>query len=213
MKYQLISSFFCCIPFLNFIKTGGELWIGFAEWYYSIYHQPWEGVADAITRSLDRWQQCAKWMSLEWKAIRGSQPRFTLSSVLALTVDLICARSLPAKKQIKLLHPWNRLWMACGYSGRLNFGTYTLEVDGGKVNKASILQAWLDLFPDLNVKLFVVVLDKMQAQTLLGIAVGAIRCCTLHPCWPQRVLQIWTICFMMYTNLMAIYQDGTLRML
>ena len=171
------------------LTQGAQIWVGFTEWYYSIYYKPWEGVAESITRLWDRWQACAEEMNLNWAFKRGSLPKSSLASLLAWTVELVSARPLSGEKQARFLFPWRMLWQHCNYSGQVYFGTRSLSVENSKVEKLAILQAWMEAFPELPIKRVVGVLDKMGSQTVMDTSFGLIRCCKLHPHWPPQALK------------------------
>ena len=159
---------------------GTRLAIGFNAWYFSVYYKPWEGPADMITRLWDRWQERADAQKLRWSGRRGATAKFGVATMWAWTAELVSARSLTPAKQAALLFPWNRLWLACGYTGRICLGEASLEVQAGRIpDRAAVIAAWQQTFPHLPAKRFAEALDMMQVTTMPGVAFALHRLCSL----------------------------------
>jgi hypothetical protein len=102
---------------MEFIVSGGQLWVDATHWYYAVYHEPFEPVSKFILRHISEWQAACGRDGLVWASQSGSLPKMALPSLIFASSELMAARTLPLAQRLNIIRWVNHLWLGCAFSG------------------------------------------------------------------------------------------------
>ena len=97
------------------IHSGLRVWMDLTHWYFSMYENPYEHIADMLCRLRSRWKDMCSKLNIPYACKGGAWPHASLSAIWALTCELIAARTLKPTVQKLLIAPWVELWAAADY--------------------------------------------------------------------------------------------------
>ena len=95
--------------------SGMRVWMDLTHWYFSMYENPYEHVADMLCRVRNRWRNMCSKLNIPYACEEGAWPHASLSAIWALTCQLLAARTLKPNVQKQLIAPWVALWAAADY--------------------------------------------------------------------------------------------------
>ena len=125
------------VHMLSLCCRGSSLWWGLTHWYFSVFHKPYSGVQDFITRRFDRWAATAKSMDMAWEFERGPLPRYSSAYLWVISCDTVSGRRLRPQQQQAIAYSWEEMWRICKHSGEIRIGSGTLKIHEGCVNLSS----------------------------------------------------------------------------
>ena len=100
------------------------------HWYYSMYENPYEHLADMLCRLRSRWRDMCFKLNIPYACEGGAWPHASLSAIWALTCQLVAARTLKPSVQRNLIAPWVALWAAADHdSTAVNDRWKTVDCD------------------------------------------------------------------------------------
>jgi hypothetical protein len=102
---------------MEFITSGGRLWVDMTHWYYAVYHEPFAPVSHFIFRHTPEWQAACGRDGLVWASQSGSLPKMALPSLIFASSELMAARTLPMAQRLNIIRWVNHLWLGCAFSG------------------------------------------------------------------------------------------------
>ena len=129
------------VHMLSLCCRGSSIWWDLTHWYFSVFHKPYNGIQDCVTKKFERWKATAESMGMNWGFERGPLPRCSSTSLWAISCDAVFARTLRPNQQQAIAYPWEVMWSICNYSGEIHIFGHRLEITEGCVNAASAVSA------------------------------------------------------------------------
>ena len=128
-------------------------------------------------------------LNMPYNVASGAWPYASLSSLWALTCELVAARTLRVKVQTLIMAPWVELWSACECTSFQLHGCDDRwhSIDLGKATAVEILQIMLE--PQLH-KYVLSILRKLAGKGLLEIAFACARCSGLYNRHASQFLRV-----------------------
>ena len=143
------------------------------HWYYSMYEKPYEQVADMIRRLRHRCEDMCSKLQMPFGLKAGAWPHASLSTLWALTCELISARTLRPKVQKLIIAPWVALFADDNSPGE----PAAVAVDGCNDRPVDTVLAALPAQLQTHVH---AAMRKLGGQALPHVAFACARCSSLY---------------------------------
>ena len=182
------------------IHSGLRVWMDLTHWYFSMYENPYEHVADMLCRLRSRWRDMCSKLNLPYGCEEGAWPHASLSAIWALTCELISARTLKPSVQKHIIAPWVELWDAADYDSTVvNDRWKTVDWDRA-TNHDCIDRQTVDwglgaevlhvLLPAQLQKSALSTMRKFGGQALPHVAFACARCSGLFERYQDQYLKV-----------------------